>query len=396
MWGPDSPARSYLVCGNQRSGTTLLCGALKRTGCAGQPDEYFLAAEPSLPMSYWEEGPFAPTSGARTREAYLDHVYQLGTTPNGVFGAKVMWNNVAWMLQKFREMRRYAGMAPLDILRDAFPVLRVVKVVRRDRVRQAVSWARAAQTNVFWQRQDLPAPEPTAEPRFDYGFLSALYGLIRRGEQGWDWLCSALGVNAITVVYEDFTASQQAYATTVRTVLDYLGVLSDPKLEIPPPRLVRQADALNDRWTEAFVRERQRRWDAFTAESQVVCGYLEQVWNERRYEAAADFLDRGCSVGTVTGPDAAADSAASMHRAFPDLRLQIDAVIGQGSQVGTWATLHGSQFGAFLGHPPEARPATWHQAGLWDVRNGKILQGALLTDTYGLHQQLGIIPPDGA
>ena len=54
------PKTSYLVCGNQRSGTTLLCSALADTGVAGRPDEYFLAVNEAEQPGWrcWEEGPF--------------------------------------------------------------------------------------------------------------------------------------------------------------------------------------------------------------------------------------------------------------------------------------------------------------------------------------------------
>jgi trehalose 2-sulfotransferase len=42
-----TPVRSYLVCATPRSGSTLVCQALKGTGVAGRPEEYFEALEHS-------------------------------------------------------------------------------------------------------------------------------------------------------------------------------------------------------------------------------------------------------------------------------------------------------------------------------------------------------------
>ncbi|MGZ5376146.1 MAG: Stf0 family sulfotransferase, partial [Solirubrobacterales bacterium] len=51
------PARSYLVCATPRSGSTLLCEALKSTGVAGRPEEYFEAlrqsGRPRRPQEYF-------------------------------------------------------------------------------------------------------------------------------------------------------------------------------------------------------------------------------------------------------------------------------------------------------------------------------------------------------
>ena len=38
-------APAYLVCATQRSGSTLLCEALKATGVAGRPEEFFEARD---------------------------------------------------------------------------------------------------------------------------------------------------------------------------------------------------------------------------------------------------------------------------------------------------------------------------------------------------------------
>ena len=91
------PVVSYLVAATQRSGSTLLCRALADTGVAGRPEEYFLTGPPeAFPpgWTFWEDGIFALPHGEMDREGYLELVFRLGTTPNGVFGAKLMWNNL--------------------------------------------------------------------------------------------------------------------------------------------------------------------------------------------------------------------------------------------------------------------------------------------------------------
>ena len=60
-------------------------------------------------------------------ESYLALVYRLGSTPNGVFGAKIHWNTLRWALAKFSEIPRFAGLDRVAILRTAFPDLRVVR-----------------------------------------------------------------------------------------------------------------------------------------------------------------------------------------------------------------------------------------------------------------------------
>jgi len=250
------PDRSYLVCANQRSGSTLLCRALSDTGLAGHPDEYFLDGPPgAFPPDWgmWEDGLYATQhGGVANRREYLDLVYRIGTTPNGLFGAKLMFNNVEWFVRRLDELDEFAGLSRAQMFQAVFPQLRVVHLVRRDVVRQAVSWMRASQDGVWVVSDDEPA-SPTGEPEYDASFIAGLVGLLEAGERGWHELYGELGVEPYEVVYEDLVTAD-GYETAIRGVLRHLGV--DDSVAIPPQRTTRQADALNDEWAERFLAER--------------------------------------------------------------------------------------------------------------------------------------------
>jgi LPS sulfotransferase NodH len=149
-------------------------------GIAGRPEEYFLAEDP-VKLPHWrfrEEGPYGLVHGVTDREEYLDLVYRLGTTGNGVFGAKIHWNNLSWAIAKFAEMPRFAGLDRAAILHRAFPNLRVINVTRRDRVRQAVSWARMGQEGRWVDPIDEPPPPPWppagSPSTYDYELIAGL------------------------------------------------------------------------------------------------------------------------------------------------------------------------------------------------------------------------------
>lgn len=59
------PHTSYVIYAVQRSGSFLLCEALKNTGMAGNPDEYFL-----LNSECWEDGSWARQNGVTSRLDY--------------------------------------------------------------------------------------------------------------------------------------------------------------------------------------------------------------------------------------------------------------------------------------------------------------------------------------
>lgn len=181
------PERSYLVCATPRSGSTLLCNSLESTGMAGRPREYFEALKetglPRRPREYfWElRSPEvlrllpadsemdrsevrSPTWSRDDYRRHLAAALREGTTPNGVFGAKLMWGYFNDFLALMRGVPRFAGLGDGSLLNAAFPGLRLVFVSRSDKVRQAVSLWRALQTLV-WSTDAGSGEEPGEEHR---------------------------------------------------------------------------------------------------------------------------------------------------------------------------------------------------------------------------------------
>src|SRR5688500_8623702 len=153
---------AYLVCATPRSGSTLLCEALKATGVAGRPEEYFEAVpatgRPPQPEDYLrgaddadalallgaaaapDPPPYSSLDGVGSYAEHLERVRRWGTTPNGVFGAKLMWDHVGRLGAELAPDR---DTPPLELLDELFDRPRYVWVRRRDVVRQAVSLWRA-------------------------------------------------------------------------------------------------------------------------------------------------------------------------------------------------------------------------------------------------------------
>lgn len=251
------PNRSYIVAASPRSGSTMLCRALGDTGIAGRPEEYFLTGPPeAFPPGwrFWEDGIIAAPFGSMTRVEYVELVHRLGTTDNGVFGAKVMWNYVPWMLERVEEMPEHAGTTAVDKLRMLFPGLdRIVVLTRRDKVRQAVSWLRASQDGVWVVSDDEPA-RPAGAPRYDAETISAMIGLLDAADRGWLGFAADLDLEPLCVTYEDLVARDR-YDDVVRGVLRGLRLPAD-QVSVPGPRTHRQSDALNDVWADRYRRER--------------------------------------------------------------------------------------------------------------------------------------------
>jgi LPS sulfotransferase NodH len=188
-----------IVCATQRSGSTLLCELLKATGVAGVPQEFFqhfkdsgIADQPRQYLAGVEDPEvlaLLPPLEAGVPEPSFDFeaVRRAGTTPNGVFAAKIMWSHTPDL------WRRLDGRT----LEDVFGPLRYVQVVRRDKVAQAVSLWTAIQTQA-WRSGEAPAGEPV----YSAAAIRHLIGWLSEGERGWtEWLRAR---DPDVVVYEDF------------------------------------------------------------------------------------------------------------------------------------------------------------------------------------------------
>jgi trehalose 2-sulfotransferase len=255
--------RSYLVCATPRSGSTLLCEALRETGVAGNPLEFFEAVPatrvPRHPIEYLAglEDPHArgliervPPNAApwysdlRGTGTYADHLHNVrrwGTTANDVFGAKIMWAHL-------EDLGRQCGATDLHALIDTlFDRPSCVWVRRTDKVRQAVSMWRAMQTQ-SWRAENERA---AGEPRYSFPALRHLVELLSTYDAAWERFFGARG-DVLILTYEDVAAD---LAGALRSTLDYVGVaVPGPALQALPT-MRRQADERSDAWAAAYARD---------------------------------------------------------------------------------------------------------------------------------------------
>ena len=237
---------SYVICAVQRSGSSLLCEVLKNTGLAGVPEEYFLYHPEG---SNWENSPWAQQNGATTRQAYIDLVRERGTTANGVFGTKLMWNYFPDVISWLQEMPAYRTSRPASLLEMLFPNLHYIWMIRDDKVRQAVSWSMAAQTGMYaaWQAT---VQSPKQKPVYDFEQIDLLCGLILEGEAGWGTFFESNAITPMKVIYEELVA---AYEETGLRILDFLGVpYPDDLVYGEDRRLKKQATRMNEEWAQRY------------------------------------------------------------------------------------------------------------------------------------------------
>lgn len=280
------PRISYFVCATPRSGSTLLCEALTHTGLAGKPKEYFEASRetglPPRPGDYFKDSRDAgllslvetlnAASSSARQEAispvflgemsfadYLARVLEEGTTPNGVFGTKIMWGQLENFERSLRALPECRATPIPHLFSDKFPNLHYIYIYRRDKVQQAVSLWRAIQTWAW--RQERASPTNTQarsarEPIFHYEAIDHLIHLLDTHDEAWQQYFEQFALHPCMVIYEELV---EAYETILQGVLQYLSIMPPERLTFARPPMERQADTLSEQWVKRYHQIKQRQ-----------------------------------------------------------------------------------------------------------------------------------------
>ena len=266
------PARAYIVCSTQRSGSTYLCQLLASTGVAGVPHEYFEArAETGSPPhpGYFLAG--LPRTGAGIRDdrrptdapdysdlsavdgwqAHLERTFRLGTTDNGVFGAKLMWNQLSDLEQHAAAVPQFAGTTGSELLERVLGRPAYVWVRRRDKVRQAISMWRALQTRT-WRLENPAARHETPQLSYSFAGIDHLRRRLSGDDDAWERFFLGSLIEPLELFYE--TDIEPDPTGAVARVLASFG-LDLPVGWKPEARMVSQSDGLNDEWRSAYHRD---------------------------------------------------------------------------------------------------------------------------------------------
>jgi LPS sulfotransferase NodH len=227
---PVTPTRFYALCSTPRCGSTLVAHLLWRTGRMGAPGEYYNLHDVLFQM----QNRFHATGIGD----YTDQLLRRRTSPNGVFGVKLHHNH--W--QTFRHTGRF----------HLFSKMKYIRIRRRDRLAQAISYAIARQTRQW--TADMPARN-AAEYRFN-DVLRAVQDLDRQ-DRDWSSLFAESKIQPLDIVYEEFSADSERH---VAEICHFVGVdPREPAAPVPLPDLARQFSDINAQWMDRFRADNARR-----------------------------------------------------------------------------------------------------------------------------------------
>lgn len=233
--------RGYLLCATPRTGSTLLCSLLESTGVLGNPQSYFRQPDEQKWASQF--GLAFEDGQVKDYAAFVQAVRHAGTTPNTVFGARVMWGSLEPMRQR---LDPHGAPSDADVIQAALGPLQWVHLQREDVAAQAASWCRAEQTG-YWQQGDTA----TEEPHLDLSALLEFTATITEQNAAWRTWFAAQGIQSLTVTYEELVADRRA---TIGRIATSLNVALPARWQPSSPHR-KQADKVNHAWVQALANE---------------------------------------------------------------------------------------------------------------------------------------------
>ena len=166
--------------------------------------------------------------------AYLNRAAELNTTPNGVFGIKMHYNQYdEHMLQR-----------GIDANYWNVPI-KWVRITRDNEVRQAISLVRAEQSNQWNSNMS-----SVREPVYDEQAIVKALETISVANKNWDAYFTKHSITPLFVTYEQLTRDMDS---TVRRLMSHINT---PIETVPEPQTKRQSDGASAQWEKQFLNSR--------------------------------------------------------------------------------------------------------------------------------------------
>lgn len=215
------PTRTLVIASTPRSGSHMLGHSMIETGAMGRPFEYCNPAN----LKRWQN--MFGTKGLRDT---LQRLMEARTTPNGVFAIKLHLNH-------------FNSLGGLEAIDEIFPAPKVIRILRGNILKQAVSITMAQQTGVWISGQRSNG----LKPRYSYGKIRHNLSGLAMDNAMWDETLA--GREVLTV---EFTQVASDTGRVLRDIAEFAGIDLDPGSLPERPPTKAQATSLSDEWVHRY------------------------------------------------------------------------------------------------------------------------------------------------
>jgi steroid delta-isomerase-like uncharacterized protein len=96
--------------------------------------------------------------------------------------------------------------------------------------------------------------------------------------------------------------------------------------------------------------------------------------------------------GDATGADVLKQVWAVLLRAFPDLHLTVEDLIGEEDKVVARIVVTGTHLGDYMGIEPTGKSIAYEEIFIFRFANGRVVETWGVVDVFSQMKQLGVIP----
>lgn len=127
--------------------------------------------------------------------------------------------------------------------------------------------------------------------------------------------------------------------------------------------------------------------------------YIAEVVNGRKTWLLSTFVSPEHVmhelIGDHYGPEGVRLAIEGYQTAFPNLRVAIDDLVGEGDRIVRRFTATGTHRGTFMGIAPTGRFVSVTGVAIDRIRGGRLVESWLSFDALGALRQIGALPPVG-
>lgn len=135
---------------------------------------------------------------------------------------------------------------------------------------------------------------------------------------------------------------------------------------------------------------------------QLIRRFVEELWNQRQLDVADAIFASDCVTHQLRsgapgdaaprGPALVKAHVAGWIASFPDLHFTIEQMVSESDRIATPLLVEGTHLGAWFGIPPRGNKIQIRMFTVHRVAQGKIVEDWVLLESFGVFQQLGIVP----
>ena len=129
---------------------------------------------------------------------------------------------------------------------------------------------------------------------------------------------------------------------------------------------------------------------------------VEEIWDQGKLDElngffAADFNANANLPGLPAGLEGAKLAHQAALQSFPDRRVEVVDIFGEGERVCVRCRVTGTNQGGIapLGVEPNGKPIDFEWISIYRVKGGRIVEHWAINDALTLMTQLGAIPAPG-